>query len=780
MALRRCSGCMSVITEEVCPHCGCSVRQNNDSNQLPVGTVLRNQYQVGRVLGQGGFGITYIGWDTYLDMAVAIKEFYPSAWVNRDVTQSYSVRVNTQDQITHFENSRERFLREAKTLAKLREIPEIVGIQSFFTENNTAYIIMEYVQGIDLRHHVQRSGGKLSPGELFPVLEPVMRALEAVHQEGLVHRDISPDNIMLQPNGKIKLLDFGAARDVGDADADIDLSHSTEAILKHGFAPMEQYRSRGNLGPWTDEYGICATIYYCLTGKVPPDAPARAMDDAQPDWDSITGLTRQQRLALEKGMDMRAKDRFGSMEKLRQALYEQAYIPPTNIPEEPVIASASKKKILPIAAVLLLAAAAAGTLLWFSGRDSSADATLQSVPAATETTLSDTLPPETQPTAAQTVATVLPSEETIAETKPPEPWEANLMQANPLSIMGVKPYSINHAVFLDTTQDAPENATDVSVNGDRSVLAWLSYGNGCTLNVAAEGGINARQCCAGLFQNCNKLMTVTFDYAFHTEQTDSMASMFAGCDNLQSADWMALDMSNVKNTSRMFANSRIQKLEIGEWDVSGVIDMSGMFSGCKHLTKLEIGNWDVSNVRNMSNMFARSCDSLQTLDIGDWDVSSVTDMSGMFRSFRNLQTLPIGNWDVSSVTDMSGMFQECWNLKKLDVSKWNVSNVCDLSFMFADCFILPDLDVSQWDVSNVTNMRYMFCSCFKMQTPDVGSWNVSRVTDMSYMFYECYLVQGLDATNWDISRVVYYEKFMDDGKNLNGLFWKFFFEDYNT
>ena len=351
MALRRCYGCMNLIEEAVCPHCGYSIHDNNESNQLPVGTVLRNQYLIGKVIGHGGFGITYIGWDLYLDMVVAIKEFYPASAVNRDNTLSLSVRLNTPDTAQHYEVSRERFLREAKTLAKLSSVPEIVGIQGYFTDHNTAYIIMEYVRGVDLRNYVQQRGGRISAEELFPMLEPVLRALDTVHKSGLVHRDISPDNIMLQSGGRTKLLDFGAVRDVDNLDADVDLSHSTEAILKHGFAPMEQYRSRGNLGPWTDEYGFCASIYYCLSGQVPPDAPTRAMDDAQPDWDSIPGLTPVQRAALEKGMSMRAKDRFGSMEELRKALYEGQFVPtePVSGPDDgaPVLSGTLVANICP-------------------------------------------------------------------------------------------------------------------------------------------------------------------------------------------------------------------------------------------------------------------------------------------------------------------------------------------------------------------------------------------------------------------------------------------------
>ena len=161
MALRRCFGCMNLVEADICPHCGHPADYTNERNHLPAGTVLRGQYLIGKVLGHGGFGITYIGWDLYLEMVVCVKEFYPASSVNRDVTQSLSVRVNTADAAAHYEQSRERFLREAQALAKLQHVPEIVGVQGFFTENNTAYIIMEYVRGIDLRHYVHQRDGKI-------------------------------------------------------------------------------------------------------------------------------------------------------------------------------------------------------------------------------------------------------------------------------------------------------------------------------------------------------------------------------------------------------------------------------------------------------------------------------------------------------------------------------------------------------------------------------------------------------------------------------------------
>ena len=313
-----CSACGQALSS------GQSAQDRNASHQLPVGTMLRGRYRIGKALGQGGFGITYLGYDTLMETQVAIKEFYPGAIVGRNATQTLAVNCHTQQLEPHFFASRERFLREAKALVKFRNIPEVVDILDFVEENNTAYIIMEFVQGMSLANYVAVRGGKLTPEETFRILKPVMEALAAVHSEGIVHRDIAPDNIILHPMGGAKLLDFGAVRAVESADADAPLAKSTEAILKHGFAPIEQYNSRGNLGPWTDEYAMCATVYYCLTGTVPPEASLRISEGVDPDWKGIPGLTPEQITVLEKGMALRARDRYPDMNAFLRTLFTPA------------------------------------------------------------------------------------------------------------------------------------------------------------------------------------------------------------------------------------------------------------------------------------------------------------------------------------------------------------------------------------------------------------------------------------------------------------------------
>jgi len=386
---QRCVGCMKLKEQSpVCEHCGYNENVPNESHQLPIGTVLQGRYQVGKKLGQGGFGITYIGWDDALEAPIAIKEYYPNSFVNRDCGSSLSVSCSGSNVSDLFAHNRDRFLREARILAKLQNVPGIVRVQNLFSENNTAYIIMEYVEGIDLKQYIRMQGRVLTVEEVFSVLRPMIYALSKVHEAELVHRDISPDNIMILPDGSAKLLDFGAAREVENPDVNADLPQSTEAILKHGFAPMEQYRRRGSLGPWTDVYALCATIYYCLTGRVPNSAPERIMGDDNVNWRQIPGLNEQQIATLEKGLALLPENRIASMRELHQGLFgrgtteytgkqqtatpvQQAEnYPSYTLPLEtghsgPGVMVTKKKRspILPIAAGVLAVAALAGFLL---------------------------------------------------------------------------------------------------------------------------------------------------------------------------------------------------------------------------------------------------------------------------------------------------------------------------------------------------------------------------------------------------------------------------------
>ena len=440
---QRCLSCMQMTEGSNCPHCGWPGKTGTESHQLAVGTMLRRRYQIGKVLGQGGFGITYLGWDTLMLQTVAIKEFYPSGSVFRRTAVSAQVECATDAMIPHYEYTRERFLREAQALVRFREIPEVVDILDFIEENNTAYIVMEYVRGVDLAKYIAMKGGRLSVEETFRILKPVIEALAKVHKGGIVHRDISPDNIILDPMGGAKLLDFGAVRAVEDPEVDKGLNKSTEAILKQGFAPIEQYNTRGSLGPWTDEYAMCATVWYCLTGRVPEEASIRMSEGIDPDWSGIEGLPEHQRRALQKGFSCRARDRYKSMDELLADLFPEAeQAPPAELPkaeipkeaEAPEKAekqpkahrSGGKKSALiftAVVAVIVLVLLAA--VFFIPGKQEASPSQLQEAPG----TLPSEAPGQTPPTAPS-----IP--ETVPPTDPLSEEERNYLQAEQLLAEG--------------------------------------------------------------------------------------------------------------------------------------------------------------------------------------------------------------------------------------------------------------------------------------------------------------------------------------------------------
>ena len=319
-----CPYCMSPAAEgSPCPGCGLTAGSYRPKpHHLPPGTVLMGRYLVGRALGEGGFGITYLGRDLRLELRVAIKEYFPTAWVCRRPDTSPGVSVYTGAG-PDYEKGRSRFLFEARTMARMEKQPEIVGVRDFFEANGTAYIVMEYLDGTTFKELVRRRG-RIPARELLDMIEPVFSALSAMHAAGLIHRDISPDNLMLERDS-VRLLDFGCARESALGEETVTIT------LKHGYAPIEQYQHKGQ-GPWTDVYALAATIYYCLTGRTPPQALDRLMDDELiPPRRLGAELTEAQERALLRGMGIRQHRRWRSMEEFRSALYGGAAPEPASI-----------------------------------------------------------------------------------------------------------------------------------------------------------------------------------------------------------------------------------------------------------------------------------------------------------------------------------------------------------------------------------------------------------------------------------------------------------------
>lgn len=267
----RCYGCMNEYQTDswICPNCGYDQRTlpENALHMRP-GSLLSNRYLIGKVLGFGGFGVTYLAWDHVLQQRVAIKEYLPSEFATRAAGKT-EVTVFSGNKAQQFADGMRKFVEEAKRLAKFQNEPGIVRIYDSFEANNTAYIVMEFLDGETLDDYLKRVG-KVSVEQAIDMLSPVIKSLEAVHKAGVIHRDIAPDNIFLTHDGKVKLIDFGAARY-----ATTSHSRSLTVIIKPGYSPEEQYRSRGEQGPHTDVYALAAVLYRMITGETPPDALER-------------------------------------------------------------------------------------------------------------------------------------------------------------------------------------------------------------------------------------------------------------------------------------------------------------------------------------------------------------------------------------------------------------------------------------------------------------------------------------------------------------------------
>ena len=296
-----------------------------NSYSLQRNTGLIGRYVIQKVLGQGGFGITYLGIEKLYGNKVAIKEYYPQKIAMRKAQYEDVVTVTSIEEKNNYNKGKKRFLDEAQVMARFNKNEGIVKILDFFEANNTAYIVMEYLEGITLKQYLGKYG-VLQFRNLIEMMLPLLEALIEIHSQGLIHRDISPDNIMVQHNGKLKLMDFGAARDYTESG-----NKSLTVILKPGYAPPEQYQTHGVQGPWTDIYALCATIYKCLTGITPPDAIARVMDDKFKEPDQLDGkLSPDIKKILWKGMNIFPEERYQDIVEFGEDVYDALFTPEEN------------------------------------------------------------------------------------------------------------------------------------------------------------------------------------------------------------------------------------------------------------------------------------------------------------------------------------------------------------------------------------------------------------------------------------------------------------------
>lgn len=313
-----CYTCMDVLQGNgFCPHCFKKNSAECPPYRLSPGTVLNRKYLVGKSIGEGGFGITYIGRDLTLDRKVAIKEYYPSGCANRNNIVSQDVTISSEKRREYFEKGLHSFIDEARRIAKLTSVPGIVDVLEYFECNGTAYIIMEYLDGENLSDYL-KNNGTIGYKEVFGMMLPVTRSLSTMHDAGIIHRDISPDNIMRLKDGTLKLMDFGSARYFTNSDKEMSV------MIKQGYAPEEQYSSGSVQGPWTDVYALCATMYKCITGKVPAYSIDRIKIDTliRPS-DMGCSISPSAESVLLYGLAVFRQDRCSDMNELG-SLMEQA------------------------------------------------------------------------------------------------------------------------------------------------------------------------------------------------------------------------------------------------------------------------------------------------------------------------------------------------------------------------------------------------------------------------------------------------------------------------
>lgn len=316
--MRRCYSCFYEYNDEydVCPYCG-QLRnvKPKEAIQLSPGTVLAGRYLIGYAVGTGGFGIIYKAWDQKLETIVAVKEFYSSRLVSRaEGSKNLIVIQKTREE---FEYRKNRFLAEARNMAKFGAHRAIPNVFEFFEENNTAYIVMELLEGVALNDYLRESGGKIDIDFAILIAKEVGAALTSLHKEGIIHRDVAPDNIFIcsQKNIKIKLLDLGAAQ-LSDEERDV-----IDIVLKPGYSPAEQYDKNQAVGPWMDIYAFGATMYMLVTGVKPEESTDRKIqDNVLPPHELNSDVPENMSNAIMKAMAIEKHMRFKTVNEFVEAL----------------------------------------------------------------------------------------------------------------------------------------------------------------------------------------------------------------------------------------------------------------------------------------------------------------------------------------------------------------------------------------------------------------------------------------------------------------------------
>ena len=345
-----------------------SNRSMSNTRCLKPGVILKERYKIEEVIGAGGFGITYRAWDPLLQSYVAIKEYYPSGIATRSADSS-KVCVPVGQEQREYHRGRIRFLKEAQDVARFQSEPNIVSIYDYLEENDTAYMVMEYLHGCTLKQYIREHGGRLDTDHILHICLSVLDALAVVHKAGMIHRDISPENIFICEDLTVKLIDFGAAKQVY-----LDGEQTMSVVLKPGYAPPEQYAKKDKQGPWTDIYALGATLYFAATGEKPEESFGRVLEDTiKPVCEVNPEIPRAMSQVIMRAMSVKIEDRYQTVEAMREALLagegQNAQMEPYVIPASRISKRDLPKKrgfLIGLAFCIVIMLVVTG--IWMAGR----------------------------------------------------------------------------------------------------------------------------------------------------------------------------------------------------------------------------------------------------------------------------------------------------------------------------------------------------------------------------------------------------------------------------
>lgn len=345
-----------------------SNRSMSNTRCLKPGVILKERYKIEEVIGAGGFGITYRAWDPLLQSYVAIKEYYPSGIATRSADSS-KVCVPVGQEQREYHRGKIRFLKEAQDVARFQSEPNIVSIYDYLEENDTAYMVMEYLHGCTLKQYIREHGGRLDTDHILHICLSVLDALAVVHKAGMIHRDISPENIFICEDLTVKLIDFGAAKQVY-----LDGEQTMSVVLKPGYAPPEQYAKKDKQGPWTDIYALGATLYFAATGEKPEESFGRALEDTiKPVCEVNPEIPRAMSQVIMRAMSVKIEDRYQTVEAMREALLagegQNAQMEPYVIPASRISKRDLPKKrgfLIGVAFCIVIMLVVTG--IWMAGR----------------------------------------------------------------------------------------------------------------------------------------------------------------------------------------------------------------------------------------------------------------------------------------------------------------------------------------------------------------------------------------------------------------------------